>query len=117
MLNKKDNKYSINETLTIFWHHIHLLIFTLNDYIDDIEESILNPGLRLNNKYYLDKLNQLHNMTLEMINILNDKQKEYIKLHTLFDNKDFFNIFKKEMKNELVFEGIKEYLFVYRNLL
>lgn len=117
MLNKKDSNYSINETATIFWHHIHLLIFALNDYIDDIEESILNPGLRLNNKYHLDKLNQYHTMTLEMINILNDEQKEYIKLYTLFDEKDFFNMFKKEMKNELVFKRIKEYLFVYKNLL
>ena len=117
MLNKKNNNYSKNETATIFWHHIHLLIIALNDYIDDIEESILNPELKLNNKHNLDKLNQYHNMTLEMISIINDEQKEYIKLHTLFDNKDFFNMFKKEMKNELVFKRIKEYLFVYKNLL
>ena len=53
------------KNLPLFLNHIQLLIYALNDYIDEIEKCVLNPGRRLNNKFHLDKINQYHDMTCE----------------------------------------------------
>ncbi len=116
MLNKKSNSNrSLNETATIFWHHIHLLIFTLNDYIDDIQKCVLNPQFRLNNNFHLDKLKQYHEMTCEMINIINDEEKNYIKI--TMEDEDFLEMFRGEMRNKLVINKINQYLYVYKGMM
>ena len=101
------------KNLPLFLNHIQLLIYALNDYIDEIEECVLNPGRRLNNKFHLDKINQYHDMTCEMISIIKDEEKEYIKLW-IDDN--FIDAHGYAMKNDLVMKNIKKYLNVYKDL-
>ena len=109
-LNYIKNKY---KNLPIFLSHIQLLIYAFNDYVDEIEECILNPGRRLNHKFHLDKIKQYHDMTCEMISVIKDEEREYIKLW-IEDN--FIDAHRYAMKNDLVMEYIKNYLNDYKDL-
>tara|TARA_Y200000002_G_C22678101_1_gene662917 strand:- start:114 stop:479 length:366 start_codon:yes stop_codon:yes gene_type:complete len=119
MLNNQYSPEFINyikikyKNLPLFLDHIQLLIYALNDYIDEIEECILNPAREINHKFHLDKLKQYHIMTCEMISVIKDEEREYIKLW-IEDN--FIDAHRYAMKNDLVMKNIKEYLNVYKDL-
>ncbi len=109
-INSIKTKY---EKLSLFLNHIQLLIYALNDYIDEIEECILNPGCRVDNKFHLDKIKQYHIMTCEVISVIKDEDKKYIKL---WIDENYIDEHEYAMKNDLVMKNIKKYLNEYKNL-
>ena len=91
------------KNLPIFLNHIQLLIYAFNDYIDEIEECVLNPGCRVDHKFHLDKIKQYHDMTCEMISVIKYEEKKCIKL-MIDDN--FIDAHGYAMKNDLVMKNI-----------